>query len=59
VFGALQTGQYLPNGFYIFSPSIETQAESDRAARKAPPIYIALKLAGAFATADVFVTVNQ
>lgn len=59
VFGSLQPGQYLPQGFYIFSPSVNSQAEADRAARKAPPIQIALKLAGAFQTADVLVTVNQ
>lgn len=59
VFGSLTTGQYLPNGYYIFSSPIDSQSESDRAARKAPPIQVALKLAGAFATADVIVTVNQ
>lgn len=59
VFGSLQTGQYLPLGYYIFSASVDTQSESDRAARIAPPIQIALKLAGAFQTADVLVTVNQ
>ena len=59
IFGSLQTGQYLPLGYYIFSPSVESQSESARAARQAPPIQIALKLAGAFQEADVLVTVNQ
>lgn len=59
VFGSLQMGQYLPLGYYIFAPSVETQPEADRAARKAPPVQIALKLAGAFQEADVLVTVNQ
>ena len=59
VFGTLQTGQFLPLGYYIFSPSVDTQPESDRAQRITPPIQIALKLAGAFQTADVIVTVNQ
>lgn len=59
VFGSLQSGQYLPSGFYIFSPAVESQSESARAARQSPPIQIALKLAGAFQTADVLVTVNQ
>jgi hypothetical protein len=58
-FGTLQTGQYLTQGFYVYAPSVNTQSESDRATRKAPPIQIALKLAGAFQTADVLVTVNQ
>lgn len=59
VFGTLKTGQYLSQGFYIFSASVNSQSEADRAARKAPPIQVALKLAGAFQTADVLVTVNQ
>lgn len=59
VFGSLQTGQYLPLGYYIFAPSVDSQSESDRVARKAPPTQIALKLAGAFQEADVIVTVNQ
>jgi uncharacterized protein DUF3383 len=59
VFGNLQTGQFLPLGYYIYSASIDSQSESDRAARKAPPIQIALKLAGAFQSADIIVTVNQ
>jgi hypothetical protein len=58
-FGTLKTGQYLPQGFYIFSSSVNSQPEADRAARRAPPIQIALKLAGAFQEADVLVTVNQ
>lgn len=59
VFGSLTTGQFLPAGYYIFASSIDLQSESDRAARKAPPIQIAAKLAGAFQTADIIVTVNQ
>lgn len=58
-FGSLKTGQYLPLGYYIYSPSVNLQAESDRAARKSPPIQVALKLAGAFQEADVLVTVNR
>lgn len=59
VFGSLQTGQYLPLGFYIYTPSVNLQSESDRSARKAPPIQIALKLAGAFQEVDVIATVNR
>jgi len=58
-FGSLQTGQYLKNGYYVYAPSVSTQSQSDRDARKAPPIQIALKLAGAVNTVDVLVTVNQ
>lgn len=58
-FGSLTTGQYLPLGYYIFAPSVDLQSAADRAARKAPPTQIALKLAGAFQEADVIVTVNR
>lgn len=58
-FGSIQTGQYLKNGYYVFAPSVSTQSQADRDARKAPPIQIALKLAGAINTVDVLVTVNQ
>lgn len=58
VFGTLQQGQYLTQGYYIFSESVDLQSEADRQARVAPPIMVALKLAGAFQEADVLVTVN-
>lgn len=58
-FGTLQTGQYLKTGFYIFAESVDLQSQADRDARKAPPIQIALKLAGAIQTVDVLVTVNR
>lgn len=59
VFGTLKTGQFLPLGYYIFAASVNSQAQADRSARVAPPMQIALKLAGAFQEADVLVTVNQ
>jgi hypothetical protein len=59
VFGSLQEGQFLPLGFYIYAPSVDLQSESQRAARIAPTTQIALKLAGAFQTANVVVSVNQ
>lgn len=58
-FGAIQTGQFLKTGYYVFAPSVSTQSQADRDARKSPPIQIALKLAGAVNTVDVLVTVNQ
>lgn len=58
-FGQLSTGQYLKNGFYIFSESVDLQAQADRDARKAPPIQIAIKLAGAMQSLDVLVSVNR
>jgi hypothetical protein len=58
-FGQLVQGQFLKLGYYIFAPSVATQSESDRAARKSVPIQIAGKLAGSQQTVDVLVTVNQ
>lgn len=58
-FGALTTGQFLKTGYYVFAPSVTTQSQADRDARKSPPIQIALKLAGAINTVDVLVTVNR
>lgn len=59
-FGSLVTGQYLKNGYYVFAQSVDTQSQADRDARIAPPIQIALKLAGAVNTVpDLLVTINQ
>ena len=58
-FGSLQTGQYLKLGYYVYVPPIASQSQSDRDARVAPPIQIALKLAGATNTVNVLVNVNQ
>lgn len=58
-FGQLQQGQYLKSGYYIFAQSVDLQSESDRAARKAPPIQVAIKLAGAVQSVDVLVNVNR
>lgn len=58
-FGSLTTGQFLKNGYYVFIPSVDTQSQADRDARKSPPIQIALKLAGAIQSVDVLVTINR
>lgn len=58
-FGDLQQGQYLKQGYYIFAESVDNQSESDRQSRIAPPIQVALKLAGAIQTVDVLVDVNS
>jgi hypothetical protein len=59
-FGSLTTGQYLKTGYYIYAPSVATQSQADRDERVAPPIQIALKLAGAINTVpDLLVTINQ
>ncbi len=58
-FGALETGDYLPKGYYVFANSLDDQAQSEREARKAPVFQIATKLAGATHFADVIVSVNR
>jgi len=57
--GQLVTGDFLRVGYYTFVPPINTQSQSDRAARKSVPIQVAAKQAGAVHTADVLVTVNR
>lgn len=58
-FGSLQEGQFLKLGYYVFIPSVATQSESDRAARKAPPIQVAIKFAGSTQTVDVLLFFNR
>lgn len=58
-FGELQTGQYLKNGYYIYAQPVALQSQGDRDARIAPPIQVALKLAGAIQEVDVIVNVNR
>lgn len=58
-FGQLVRGQYLKEGYYIYMPPMALQAQADREARKAPPMQVALKLAGAIHTIDVIVNVNR
>ena len=58
-FGELQTGQFLKSGYYIFAQSVALQSQSDRETRVAPPIQVAIKLAGAIQELDVIVNVNR
>ena len=58
-FGTLKQGDLLPKGLYVYSASVDTQFQSDRAARLAMPIQIAAKMAGAIHHADISIVVNQ
>lgn len=58
-FGNLEPGQYLKTGYYIFAQPIALQSQSDRETRAAPPIQVAVKLAGAIQSVDVIVDVNR
>lgn len=44
---SVKTGDILTNGYKILFDSISSQSQVDREARKAPPIYVLVKLAGA------------
>jgi hypothetical protein len=58
-FGQLARGQYLKEGYYIYAQPIALQAQSDRDLRVAPPIQVAIKLAGAIQELDILVSVNR
>lgn len=55
----LQTGDTLSKGYLVLADSIASQTQSDRDARKAPPIYVPVKLAGAIEHAVINVSVNR
>jgi hypothetical protein len=46
------------SGYYLYSLPVSQQSQSDRAARKAPLIQIAIKLAGAIHSSSVVVSIN-
>lgn len=58
-FGTLNQGDFMPKGFYVYTPPISSQSASDRAARKSVPFQIAAKEAGAVQSVYVSVTVNH
>jgi len=57
--GVVQQGQTLSKGYYFYAPSVNSQSQSTRAARQAPAIQGAMKLAGAIHFSDVAVNVNR
>ena len=58
-FGTLSTGDIMERGYYIYSDSYALQSQSDREARKAMPIQIAVKEAGAVHSADIIITIER
>lgn len=58
-FGLLKQGDFLDQGYYIYSAPFATQAQADRVARKAMPIQVAIKLAGAVHSVDCTININQ
>lgn len=55
--GQLSSGDTLTKGYYAYIQPMSEQAQADREKRKAPPIQVACKLAGAIHFADVLITV--
>lgn len=55
----LKVGDTLPKGYLVQSDAIASQSQADRDARKAPPIYAAIKLAGAIEHVIIGVIVNR
>lgn len=58
-FGQLERGQNLPNGYYIYASPMALQAQATREQRIAPPIQVAIKLAGAIQEVDILIDVNR
>ena len=58
-FGSLNSGDFLPKGFYVYAPPIATQSSTLRATRASVVFQVAAKLAGAIQTVDVIVNVNR
>ncbi len=58
-FGQLTTGQYLKTGYYIYATPVALQSQGDRETRVAPPIQVAVKLAGAIQEMDVLINVYR
>jgi hypothetical protein len=55
----LSPGDALSNGFMVISDSLANQSQADRDARKAPPIYVPIKLAGSVRSVIINVIVNR
>ncbi|TXG97749.1 MAG: DUF3383 domain-containing protein [Nevskiaceae bacterium] len=58
-FGQLKTGDFLKTGYYTYAQPMSSQNISDRQARKAPPIQVAAKGAGAIHFVDISVNFDR
>ena len=54
----LNTGDTLPKGYLVQVEPIENQSAGDRRERKAPPVYVAVILAGAIHIVTIKVVVE-
>jgi hypothetical protein len=58
-FGALNQGDTLSKGYYVYTPPISSQSASDRQARKSVPFQMALLEAGAIHSVQLTVNVTR
>jgi hypothetical protein len=58
-FGSLNTGDYMPKGYYVFAPPVATQNSTDRANRISVPIQVAAKLKGAIQKVNIAITLGD
>jgi hypothetical protein len=58
-FGALNNGDFMPTGYYIYQPLVATQNPTNRALRQSVPFQVGIKLAGAVQTVSLQILVNQ
>lgn len=57
--GTLETGDYMPTGFYCYYPPIASQADADRAARDSVPFQPCVKLSGGIHAVSLGILVNR
>jgi hypothetical protein len=57
--GTINTGDWLPNGYYIYADTLRNQSQQDRELRKGQPITIIFKGAGALHGADIMIIGEQ
>lgn len=56
---SLENGTTLDAGYLVMAEPVADQSQADRDARKAPPIYVCIKTAGAIHYVTIAVTVNR
>ena len=57
--GEVKSGDFLPNGYYIYATPVALQSTADRAARKSPPITAIMIGAGAIQSASITMTFQR
>lgn len=58
-FGQLVQGTFLSKGYYVYAPTVASQEQADREARKSVPFQVAIKEAGAVHDVQINISVNR